>query len=130
MYGLSYLWHGVFLTDLEEFRVPLGLYLVLSAIVYLVIGFTLTLLVDQALLHGWIKLRSGFPVVSFLAAGVIGFLLYLLVFVLGVSPAGHGAKHVTVDILWQVIEQGVGGVCVAFGIIYDVRKIQVEMEGG
>ena len=130
MYVLSYLWHGIFLTDLEELTIPLGLYFVLAAIVYLAIGFALTLFVDQALLHGWIELKSGFPIVSFLFAGVLGFLLYLLVFVLGISFSASEAKHVLVDILWQVAEQGIGGACVALGIIHDMRRTQVEMEGG
>lgn len=130
MFGMSYLWHGLLLTDLEELTMPLWLYLLLAGIVYLVIGFLLTMLIDQALLHNWIKLKKGFPLVSFLVAGVLGFFLYLLVVVMGNSFSDHGAKHVMIDILWQMLEQGVGGLCVAFGIIYDVRKIQVEMEGG
>ena len=38
MFGLSYLWHGLLLRDLQELKVPLGLYLGLSGLVYLVVG--------------------------------------------------------------------------------------------
>lgn len=130
MMGLHYLWHGVLLTDIAELDTPWGLYLVFASIAYISIGFILTLAVDQCLLHGLIKLKSGFPFVSFLLGGIIGFLLYVLVFVLGVSYSENGAEHLLVDMLWQTAEQGVGGVAVALGIIYDIRRIQIEMEGG
>jgi hypothetical protein len=130
MYGLSYVWHGLALTDLEELNMPLGLYMGLTTLVYLVIGFVLTVLIDQGLLHDYIKLKKGFPFVSFLLGGVIGFLVYLTVLTLGISFSASNVKHVLVDIIWQMVEQGFGGLMVSFGIIYDVRRIQVEMEGG
>lgn len=130
MFLLSYLWHGVALTDLEELKLPLGVYLGLSGLVYIVIGFLLTLTIDQALLHGFMKLKKGFPFIGFLVGGVIGFIVYLLVLTLGLSFSESGFKHVIVDVIWQMVEQGVGALMVCFGIIYDVKRIQVEMEGG
>ena len=51
MFGLSYLWHGLLLRDLQELKVPLGLYLGLSGLVYLVVGLVITVLVHEAIRH-------------------------------------------------------------------------------
>jgi hypothetical protein len=36
--------------------------------------------------------------------------------------------HVVADILWQMIEQGMGGLAVSLGIIYDMHKSFLEQE--
>lgn len=130
MFGLSYLWHGVMLKDLEELQVPLGLYLVLAALVYMVIGFGFTLFVHKAIEHEWISLKQGFPFKCLLVGAAGGFLVYLVVFVLGFSFAKHGMVHVVADVIWQMAEQGVGGLAVSGGIIYDLHKRFLEEEKG
>lgn len=128
MYGLSYLWHGVALNDLDELRVPLALYLVLAGLVYLIIGLGMTIGIHQSIVHGLIGLQRGFPVKAMLSGGVIGFVVYLIVFILGVSFAKHGMMHVVVDLLWQMVEQAMGGLVVSFGIIYDLHRSFLETE--
>ncbi len=128
MFGLSYLWHGVALTDLEELRVPRTLYFVLSGIVYLVLGLGLTVGLHKAIGHELISLKVAFPFTSFLGGAVVGFVVYLIIFVLGMSFTKHGMVHVVVDIIWQMIEQGMGGLAVSLGIIYDMHKRFLEQE--
>jgi hypothetical protein len=60
----------------------------------------------------------------------VGFFVYLVIFVLGISFAKHGMVHVLVDVLWQMFEQGVGGLAVSLGIIYDMRQSYLEAEQG
>ena len=130
MYGLSYLWHGVALNDLQELKIPLTLYLVLSTFVYLVIGLALTLLVHYAALNEWISLKEAFPLKAMAMGGVVGFFVYLLVYILGMSFATHNMMHIVVDVIWQMVEQAVGGLMVSLGIIYDLHRTHLEVEGG
>jgi hypothetical protein len=44
------------------------------------------------------------------------------------SFAKSGAVHMLVDVLWQMVEQGVGGLMVSLGIIYDMRQSYLEAE--
>lgn len=128
MYILSYVWHGFILTDLQELRIPVSLYMVLAALVYLLIGLGLTFATHQAIMHDWISLKRGFPAMAMLLGATLGFVVYLVVFILGVSFAKHGVQHVVVDILWQMVEQALGGLMVSLGIIYDMHRTFLETE--
>lgn len=128
MFGLSFLWHGVILVDLQELRIPISLYTVLAALVYLVVGLGLTICTHKAIEYEWISLRGAFPFMSFLVGAAAGFFVYLVIFVLGMSFAKPGMVHVAVDVLWQMLEQGVGGLMVSLGIIYDIRESYLEDE--
>ncbi|MBL7950977.1 MAG: hypothetical protein JNM62_04600 [Flavobacteriales bacterium] len=128
MYALSWLWHGLALTDLEEMTIPKPLYFTLAGLVYLILGSGLTFMIHTAILHEWISLKRAFPLTSALLGAVAGFVVYLLIFVLGMSFVKGGMLHVVVDVLWQMLEQGVGGLCVSLGIIYDMHKRYLETE--
>lgn len=128
MYGFSYLWHGVLLSDLQELKIPFGLYLALAAVVYLVLGLALTIGAHKAVQYEWISLKGAFPIWTMLMAAAMGFFVYLLIFVLGMSFAKSGAVHVVVDVLWQMFEQGIGGLAVSLGIIYDMHQRFIEHE--
>ena len=128
MFLLSWVWHGVALTDLEELRIPKALYFCLAGLVYLVIGFGLTIGVHKAIQYEWISLKTGFPISSMMIGAAVGFFVYLVIFVLGMSFAKNGMVHVVVDVLWQMLEQGLGGLSVSFGIIYDMHKRYLEAE--
>ncbi|MBK6628509.1 MAG: hypothetical protein IPG35_13090 [Flavobacteriales bacterium] len=128
MYGLSYLWHGLALNDLQDLRIPLPLYMGLSGLVYLIIGFVITLAVHQAIAHEWVSLKRAFPLMSALLGAAIGFVVFLLVYILGMSFAKAGAVHVVIDALWQMLEQGLGGLIVSLGVIYDMHRRFMESE--
>ncbi|MFZ1688917.1 MAG: hypothetical protein WAU70_15950 [Flavobacteriales bacterium] len=130
MFGLSYVWHGIALRDLTELRIPLTLYFILAALVYLVIGLVLAIGIDKAIVYKVITLQTGFPFKAMGLGALVGFVVYLMVFILGMSFAKHSVVHVVVDVLWQMLEQSLGGLCVSLGIIYDLHKTHLEMEGG
>ncbi|MCB0763132.1 MAG: hypothetical protein R2815_10390 [Flavobacteriales bacterium] len=128
MFGLSYLWHGIALRDFAELKVPLALYLALAAIVYLVIGLGITLITHKAIEYEWISLKRAFPLMTMLLSAAVGFFVYLVIFVLGMSFAKHDVVHVAVDVIWQMFEQSLGGLAVSLGIIYDMRERFLEQE--
>ncbi|MCB0792758.1 MAG: hypothetical protein H6595_10260 [Flavobacteriales bacterium] len=129
MFGLSYVWHGIALNDLQEIKVPLELYFSLAGLVYLIIGMGVTIAVQQALQHQWIDLRKAFPFTSMLVGAIIGFLVYLFVYVFGMSfTIGNDMMHIAVDVVWQMVEQALGGLMVSLGMIYDMHKRFLEAE--
>ncbi len=128
MFGLSYVWHGLVLSDLQELKIPQPLYHVLAAVIYLVLGLAITIATHKAVQYEWISLKGAFPVMVMLLAAAIGFFVFLLIFVLGMSFTKPGMMHVVVDILWQMFEQGIGGLAVSLGMIYDMHKRFLEQE--
>lgn len=128
MYGLSFLWHGIALNDLRELKIPMGLYVALSAVVYLVIGLGITFAMHQAIQHQWIGIRQGFPFKGLLLGTILGFLVYLVAFIFGMSFTDRKVMHILVDVLWQMVEQGLGGLVVSLGIIYDLHQGFLENE--
>ena len=128
MFGLSYVWHGLALTDLQELKIPLTLYFVLAFLVYLVLGLILTLVIHKAIQYEWISLKRAFPFYSSLVGAAAGFFVYLVIFILGMTFTKHGMMHVVVDILWQMVEGALGGLAVSLGIIYDLHRQFMEQE--
>lgn len=128
MYGLSYLWHGVVLSDMDDLTIPKWLYFSLAALVYLALGFGLTMATHKAVQYEWISLKKAFPLMAMLLSAVLGFFVYLVIFVLGMSFAKNGMAHVVVDIIWQMVEQSIGGLMVSLGIIYDMHQRFIEQE--
>lgn len=128
MFGLSYVWHGLALNDLRELRIPVALYLALSALAYVIIGLGVTVAMHQAIQHEWIGLRQGFPLKGMLVGAIIGFLVFLIAFLFGMSFTDHAVMHVLADVTWQMFEQAMGGLFVALGIIYDLHQNFLENE--
>ncbi|HQV40234.1 MAG: hypothetical protein IPO60_02165 [Flavobacteriales bacterium] len=128
MYGISYVWHGLALTDISELKIDLSTYLVLSGLAYLVIGLGLVTLMHIGIGREWISLKSGFPLKCMIAGACAGVVIYLVIFMSGLSFASHGLQHVVVDALWQVFEQAIGGLMVSLGLIYDMHRSFMEAE--
>jgi len=128
MFLVSWLWHGLALTDLQEIPIPLPLYFSLAAFVYLVLALGMTFGMHIAVQHEWISLKQGFPLSAALIGAALGFFVYLIIFILGMSFAKSGMVHVVVDVLWQMLEQGLGGLSVSLGIIYDMHQRYLESE--
>ena len=128
MYGISYAWHGLLLNDISEMRMALGTYLALASAAYALIGLGLTYTVHSAILRGWISMKVAFPLKAMAVGAVIGAIVYVLVFFSGFSFASHELHHVFLDAVWQVSEQAIGGLMVAFGIIYDMHRRFMKAE--
>lgn len=128
MFGLSWVWHGIVLSDFQELTVPHWLYLTLAAVVYVVLGLAQTILTHKAVQYEWISLKKAFPFMAMLLSAAVGFFVYLVIFVLGMSFAKHGMAHVVADVIWQMFEQAIGGLMVSLGIIHDMHQRFLEQE--
>jgi len=128
MYGVSWVWHGYVLSDFQDLTVPRWLYLVLAGVVYLVLGLVQTILTHKAVQYEYISLKKAFLFMAMLLSAVVGFFVYLVIFVLGMSFAKHGMAHVLADVVWQMFEQAIGGLMVSLGIIHDMHQRFLEQE--
>ncbi|MFI5149639.1 MAG: hypothetical protein ACHQRM_07880 [Bacteroidia bacterium] len=119
MWGLSYVWHGIFLNDIANLSYPKGIYLVASTVVYLAIGMVLTKLYTlQFVIHT----LQNFFIRGIVCGAVTGLLFYMFALVIGVSFSKHiSLGDMAIDIPWQLFEQIFGGIIIAlvFVIIYE-----------
>lgn len=115
MYGAFYLWHGIFLNDLKSITFPKFIFLGLAALVYLAISYVLYRTYESKI---FTKLFF-YPMFRGVASGFcIGFLLFSFVTVLGISFTKNiNLTYILADCAWQIIEQIIGGVVIAFGKI-------------
>ena len=111
MFALSYMWHGVFLTDFSRLSYPISIFLVFAAFVYLIIGFITAKAIDIKLLENKFKRK---PLLKGLVTGAaFGFTLFVITYVVGVSfSTGSKLENLLLDGCWQTIEQGIGGIVV------------------
>ncbi len=116
MYSAFYMWHGIFLNDLNRVTVSKPLFLFLAALVYLVISFVLYRTFESKTLSS--KIHS--PLLKGLISGIcIGFMMFAVVFVLGVSfTKTMSLTYLIADFSWQIIEQILGGILIGFGKMF------------
>lgn len=123
MMAVSYLWHGVLLNDLLFIPQPAELFYSLAVLTYILIGFVLTFVYNYLSMGIGLRMKSSFMGVA------LGFFIYLIAFVLGVSFSGGDTTHVMIDFLWQMIEQGIGGSVVGFVYLMARRHDKVADAG-
>jgi H+/Cl- antiporter ClcA len=117
MFLLSYVWHGVILTDFSRLSYSKHLFLFFAAIVYLIIGFVVTKSIDFKILEKNFKRK---PVIRGAISGAIcGVAFFLIATVVGVSfSTGSKLENMLLDVTWQTIEQMIGGVVVGLTHIF------------
>ena len=111
MFALSYVWHGVILTDFSRLSYPKEIFLVFAVFVYLIIGFISAKAIDTKMLENKFKRK---PLIKGLISGAcLGFTLFVITYVIGVSfSTGSKIENLLLDGCWQTFEQGIGGVVV------------------
>lgn len=109
MFLLSYVWHGIFLTDFSRLTYPKEIFLIFAVVVYMIIGFLMSKAIDSKTLSARFKRK---PVVRGIVAGVlIGIACFFVATVVGISfSTGSKLPNMILDLTWQIIEQGVGGI--------------------
>lgn len=117
MYGISFVWHGIVLNDLARLTYPKNLFLFLAAIAYMGFGFALAIAINYIHINKT-KVSRG------LIFGIpMGVFVYLIAFVFGISfNSRPNMMHVAMDLTWQVIEQGTGGLIA--GLVFRLVQIQ------
>jgi hypothetical protein len=121
MMSLSYLWHGIVLNDLRSVHYPQWYFFLLLLLVYSIIAFILTMGLNYA------NPKKNLLFKGFSSGVALGFFLYLVAFTLGVSFKSGETKHIVVDFLWQMIEQGIGGFIVAY-VLHIAYKLEMALE--
>jgi len=118
---MSYLWHFVVLNDHINIKLPFLSFILLQALVYLVIGFVLTFVYHYTHIKKKLKYKG------FIIGAVLGFFIYLIAYVLGISFNAAGAREMAyvMDFIWQMLEQAVGGGIVgfAFAVLDRAKKL-------
>lgn len=117
MFLLSYVWHGLVLTDFSRLSYSKHLFLFFAAIVYLIIGFVVSKSIEFKILEKHFKRK---PVIRGAISGAIcGLAFFLIATVVGVSfSTGSRLENMLLDVSWQIIEQTVGGVVVGLTHIF------------
>lgn len=125
MYAAFYIWHGVFLNDINSITFPKLIFLGLAAIVYLVIAVILYKIFETNLMSKYFYS----PMLRGIMSGIIlGFFLFAFVTVLGISfTKNHSLTNILVDCVWQIIEQMLGGAIIGLGKIF-IFDPHLEME--
>ena len=102
------------MNDYSMINYPLGIYLVSASVVYLVIGF----LLNRIFVAEFLDRFTEKPIVRGLFSGIaLGIIVYMVALVVGVTfTQGLELKYLVFDIVWQTIEQCVGGLVV--GLVY------------
>ena len=108
MFICSYCWHHLFLNDFERILLPDPLFYSLLGVAYLGVSFIILVI------YGTGKVKLG-PHLSGIVIGILtGVFIYLIALTLGFSFNNSRAlKQSLFDLAWQVVEQGIGGFCIA-----------------
>jgi hypothetical protein len=119
MFSLSYVWHGVILNDFKFIQYDRNIFLGLLTVVYLFIsgGISFVLLLYKPEESKLLK--------HFSIGLIVGFIINLIIFVLGLSLAGKGLANNVINFAWQMIEQGLGAffISIFIGIAHRRDKI-------
>ena len=111
MYLAFYLFHGVITNDIIKLSIPKTLFLSVAAVVYLVVGFGMSLLFRSTSLKKSIKK----PFKRSLLIGILTALfMYGVAFTVGISFSFKVTLlNLLVDVSWQLIEQSIGAFSIA-----------------
>lgn len=121
MYAAFYFWHGIFLNDLDSISFPKALFLLLTALVYLVISYVLYRVYEMRLLNRFISSTFLRGIISGI---LLGFILFSITTVLGISFTKQAnMTYMMADCLWQMTEQVLGGIIIAIGkgVLYEPK---------
>ena len=116
MFILSYIWHGLILSDFDGLTYPKRLFTLVVVLIYIIVGYAVTKSFSIPYLA--VKYKKRPLKRGFWGGALIGFILFLVTTAVGVSfSTVYSFKHLLYDSVWQIMEQGMGGVIVAFGHI-------------
>jgi hypothetical protein len=116
MYAAFYMWHGVLSTDFYRIQYPKSIFLVLAGIVYLAVSFILYKIYEFKF---WNKFTHNLFLKGLLSGTFLGFILFAITTVLGVGfSSGLSTKILLFDMVWQMLEQSIGGIIIALAHLF------------
>ncbi|HXB42204.1 MAG TPA: hypothetical protein VNZ49_16815 [Bacteroidia bacterium] len=125
MYVLFYVFHGILTNDLLKISMPKTAFLTVAGIVYLVLAFGMSVLLDATFFKKEIKSTY---TRAFIAGPVVGIFLYAVAVTVGISfSAKFTMINMMVDVGWQIVEETLGILLIAFIkiIAFDPNEIEV-----
>lgn len=130
MYLASYIWHSVVLNDLVELGKSNVEYLLLTAIGYIFLAVLLTFLGRYLMDQGLIDKQDP-PISRAMLMGLlVGVALGVALHALSLPYRGRfDSVHMIVDLTWQIVEQGIGGMFAGVGIFFHAVRLRLEREG-
>ena len=130
MFTLSYIWHATMLNDLKDIGDDMLLYLYFNISGYVLLGLLMSILQLGLLRLDWIDTKEN-PIPKMMLVGLLtGLVLGSVLLALTLPLKGRvDTAHVWVDLAWQVIEQGAGGMLAAFGLVIHRVTANLEREG-
>ena len=110
MYGLFYMWHGVFLNDFKKISFPITWLLIFTAVAYVTISYILYAVYESRPMK---NIYNYF--VRGIASGVfLGTIIFIISTVVTISLSKNlSPKHLMLDCAWQIAEQTIGGISLA-----------------
>ncbi len=125
MYVLFYLFHGILTNDLLRISIPRPVFLTVAGIVYLLLAFGMSVLIDASFFKKEIKNTY---TRAFIAGPLTGIFLYAVALIVGVSFAAQFTMiNMLVDVSWQIFEQTVGIAFIAFVKVITFNPNEVEL---
>ena len=108
MFGLSYFWHMYALNDIDRPSFDMTYYYIFAPILHVCITLFIALVISLDLMN---FLFSNKILGSFFAGAFIGVVIYLIQLIFGISfNKDTTIAYITIDLLWQIIHKGTGGV--------------------
>ena len=125
MYLLFYIFHGVLTNDILKISIPKTAFLSISAVVYLLLAFGMCILLDATFFKNEIK---SVYTRALITGPVIAIFLYAVALVVGVSfSAKFTLVNMLVDVAWQIVEQTLGTVIIAFIKVITFTPDEIEV---
>lgn len=116
MYSAFYCWHGILSNDFYKIQYPQGIFMLFSALAYVVISFVLVKIFEYKHIRKKIK---NLHLRALIVGSTFGFLLFAISSVIGVGFSNpYSIEILIVDLIWQLSEQTVGAFVVAFAHIF------------
>jgi len=115
MFGLFYVWHGIFVNDFKRIQFPLSWFVSFAAVTYLIFGAVIYFLYESELMK---KIRNFF-VRGIICGAIAGFSLFMIATIVNFSLTNQlSIQHLMMNCVWQISEQIVGAmVMVLFKIV-------------
>ena len=125
MYALFYLFHGILTNDMIKISIPRSVFLTIAGVVYLLLALGMSVLLEASFFKREVK---SVYARAFIAGPLTGIFLYSVALIVGISfSAKFTLVHMLVDVGWQVCEQTVGLLVIAFVkvLTFDPNEIEV-----
>ena len=103
---LSFGWHGLILNDFSGNFIPVTRFIIDYSILCVIIGIAFSFLFD------YFQFNEDKGLKRFGIGLLMGAVIYGMTFITGSTFGSHSSMLITMDFIWQMIEQGVGALTI------------------